>query len=95
LKILKFVENPVVFLVRLAYPIQLTQFAGYCTPVGRFWAVFAKFFSNSQYGIIYLFYGVGDSCHAVPQIAVGRYVCSDEVGKLLVGKGSDSSLRSE
>ena len=44
---------------------------------------------------------VGDGCHAVPQATIGRDDCTNEVGKLLVGKGSDSyfvyfaSLRSE
>ena len=44
---------------------------------------------------------VGGGCHAVPRTAVGRDVCTNEVGKVLVGKSSDSyfvyfaSLRSE
>ena len=44
---------------------------------------------------------VGNGCHAVPRVAVWRDVCANEVGKLLIGKGSDSyfvyfaSLRSE
>jgi len=45
--------------------------------------------------------GAGDGVAAVPRVAVGRNVSTNEVGKVLVGKGSDSyevhyvSLRSE
>ena len=38
---------------------------------------------------------VGDGCHASPKVNVGRDVFTNEVGKVFVGKGSDSSLRSE